>query len=199
MPDLITIVQTAGYIGLSAIVFVESGVFLGLILPLPGDSLLFTAGYLASQGYFNIFLLVPLLTVAAIAGDSVGYWTGRKVGPMIFTRPDSFLFSQKRVEETRAFFEKYGATSIIFARFIPAVRTFTPIIAGVAGMHYRKFLIYNIIGGFVWGMGFPVAGYFLGSLFPHADRYVLPLVGLIIVVSFLPLMRHYMSRQHLFR
>jgi len=191
MPDLVTIVQTAGIIGLTAIIFAESGLFFGFFLP--GDSLLFTAGYLASQGFFNIYLLVPLMVVAAIAGDSVGYWTGKKVGPLLFTRPDSFLFSQKRVQEAKLFFERYGALSIIIARFIPAVRTFTPIVAGVAGMEYKKFLTYNVVGGLIWGAGFPIAGYFLGSVVPDADRYVLPIVGLIIVVSFVPFVKPYIA------
>jgi len=191
MPDLITIVQTAGIVGLTAIIFAESGLFFGFFLP--GDSLLFTAGYLASQGYFSIYLLVPLMVIAAIAGDSVGYWTGKKVGPMLFTRPDSFLFSQKRVQEAKLFFERYGALSIIIARFIPAVRTFTPIVAGVAEMEYRKFLTYNVVGGLIWGAGFPIAGYFLGSVVPDADRYVLPIVGLIILVSFVPFVKPYLT------
>lgn len=191
MFDLTTLIQTTGYVGLAAIVFAESGLFFGFFFP--GDSLLFTAGFLASQGYFNIVLLVPLLTVAAIAGDSAGYWTGKKAGPLLFTRPDSFLFSQKRVAEARAFFEKNGAVSIVLARFIPAVRTFTPIIAGIAGMEYKKFLTYNVVGGLLWGAGLPTAGYFLGALVPNADRYVLPIVALIIIVSLIPLARPYIG------
>lgn len=190
MPDLITIVQTAGIVGLTVIIFAESGLFFGFFFP--GDSLLFTAGYLASQGFFSIFLLAPLMVIAAIAGDSAGYWTGKKVGPFLFTRQDSFLFSQKRVQEAKLFFERYGAMSIILARFIPAVRTFTPIIAGVAEMEYKKFLTYNVVGGLIWGAGFPIAGYFLGSVVPDADRYVLPIVGLIIVISFVPFAKSYL-------
>ena len=189
MFDLVSLVQAAGYAGLVAIVFSESGLFFGFFLP--GDSLLFTAGFLASQGHFNILVLIPLLTIAAIAGDSAGYWTGNKVGPRLFTRPDSFFFSHARVERTRAFFEKHGAISIILARFIPAVRTFTPIIAGVAGMRYKTFLTYNVIGGIIWGAGFPVAGYFLGALVPDADRYVLPIVVIIILASLIPLIKTY--------
>ena len=193
MPDLVTIVQTAGLVGLTAIIFAESGLFFGFFLP--GDSLLFTAGYLASQDFFSIWLLVPLMVAAAIFGDTVGYWTGRKVGPMLFTRPDSLLFSQKRVQEAKIFFEHYGAMSIILSRFIPAVRTFTPIVAGVAGMSYPKFLTFNIVGGLVWGAGFPIAGYFLGAVVPDADRYVLPIVVLIIIVSFLPFVREYIKHR----
>jgi membrane-associated protein len=183
--NLETLVQTAGYLGLSAIVFAESGLFFGFFLP--GDSLLFTAGFLASKGYLNVWLLAPLLSVCAIAGDAAGYWFGKKVGPMIFRRPDSFWFSQKRVEDARKFFEKYGARSLILARFIPAVRTFTPIIAGTAGMPYGRFTVYNVIGGILWAFSMTFAGYYLGTLIPGIDRYVLPIVGLIILVSLAPI------------
>ncbi|MEK7628728.1 MAG: DedA family protein [Patescibacteria group bacterium] len=190
MLDLAGFVQGAGYAGLTGIVFAESGLLFGFFFP--GDSLLFTAGFLSSQGYFNIALLVPLLVVAAIAGDTVGYWSGRKAGPLIFTRPNSLFFSQQRVEQARLFFEKKGAMAIILARFIPAVRTLTPIVAGVAGMQYRTFVTYNVIGGFLWAGGVTLAGYFLGSLIPDVERYLLPIVGLIIAVSFIPLIREYL-------
>lgn len=189
MFNLEELVLWAGYAGLFTIVFAESGLFFGFIFP--GDSLLFTAGFLASLGYFNIWILAPLLALAGILGDNAGYWTGKKAGPLLFTREDSFLFSQKRVEQARTFFETYGGFSIVFCRFIPAVRTFTPIIAGVAGMHYRTFLFFNILGGLIWGLGFPVAGYILGATVPNAEKYVLPIVAVIIVVSFIPLVPHW--------
>ena len=185
--DLPHLIETAGYIGLFLIIFAESGLFFGFFLP--GDSLLFTAGFLASQGLFNIWLLIPLMVVAAILGDSVGYWTGKKVGPHLFKKPDSLIFSKKRVEQAHVFFERHGGMSIILARFIPAVRTFTPIVAGVARMSYPKFLSYNVIGGFIWAMGFPLGGYFLGSVIPDADKYVLPIVGGIIVLSIIPIIK----------
>jgi membrane-associated protein len=194
MFEVITLVQTAGYLGVTAIVFAESGLFFGFFFP--GDSLLFTAGFLASQGFFNMWFLVPLVVVAAIAGDSVGYWTGKKVGPFIFTRPDSLFFSQKRVQQAKDFFDKHGAKSIVIARFIPAVRTFTPIIAGVAEMNYHTFLTYNIIGGIIWGAGLPLAGYFLGAVIPNADRYILPIVALIIILSVLPIVRQYIHHKN---
>ncbi len=185
MPSLETIITVGGYAGITAIVFAESGLFFGFFLP--GDSLLFTAGFLASQGVLDIVPLIVLIVIAAIAGDTVGYWTGRKVGPYIFTKPDSLLFSQRRVQEAKAFFDLRGPSSIILARFIPAVRTFTPIIAGVAGMNYRIFITYNIIGAFIWGAGLPLAGYYLGSTIPGIDKYIVPIVGVIIVVSVLPI------------
>lgn len=187
LPDLSSLIQTFGYIGIVAVVFAESGLFFGFFLP--GDSLLFTAGFLASQGFLNIFILIALTTIAAIVGDSVGYWFGKKVGPFIFSRPDSFWFSHKRVEDASAFFAKHGPKSLVLARFIPAVRTFTPILAGVGQMNYRTFLTYNVIGGVLWGTGLPILGYFLGRLVPHPDRYIIPIVLIIVVVSMLPILR----------
>jgi membrane-associated protein len=166
------------------IIFAESGLFFGFFLP--GDSLLFTAGFLASQGYFNIAVLVIGCAIAAIAGDSAGYAFGHKVGPKIFTREDSFFFHKRHIERSRAFFEAHGKKTIILARFIPVVRTFAPILAGVGGMRYRTFLSYNVFGGLVWGAGFPVLGYMLGHIIPSADKYILPIVLGIVLVSFIP-------------
>lgn len=185
MGELQNLIVAFGYLGVASAVFAESGLFFGFFLP--GDSLLFAAGFLASQGTFGILPLIFLTAVAAIAGDSVGYWFGRKIGPQIFTKKDSFWFSHDRVEDAHAFFERYGAKSIILARFIPAVRTFTPIIAGVGGMQYGRFLSYNVIGGVLWGIGLPLAGYFLGSTVPGIDTYIIPIIGLIILLSLLPI------------
>jgi membrane-associated protein len=193
MVDLQSVAEAFGIVGVAAMVFAESGLFFGFIFP--GDSLLFTAGFLSSQGHFGIIPLILLCAVAAIAGDSVGYWFGKKVGPHIFTRPDSFWFSHKRVEDAHAFFEKRGPSSLVLARFIPAVRTFTPIVAGVAGMRYGTFLAYNVIGGILWGVGIPLSGYFLGTSVPGIDRYIVAIVGLIVVVSLLPLMIEFFKRR----
>ena len=185
MFDIESIIRVTGLVGVTAIVFAESGLFFGFFLP--GDSLLFSAGFLASQGVIPIVPLVICAIVAAILGDSVGYWFGRKVGPMIFTRPDSRWFSRERLLDARIFFEKHGPKSLILARFIPAVRTFTPILAGVGQMQYRKFLAYNIIGGFLWAGLLPSLGYFLGESVPGADRYITFIVAAIIVLSVLPI------------
>ncbi len=193
MASLQSLIEAFGLIGIAFAVFAESGLFFGFFFP--GDSLLFTAGFLASQGHFGIVPLIFLTVVAAVAGDSAGYWFGKKVGPHIFTRPDSFWFSRARVEEAHAFFERNGAQSIVLARFIPAVRTFTPIIAGVAGMRYKTFLSYNIVGGIVWGIGIPLAGYFLGATVPGIDRYLVPIVLLIIVVSLIPIARELLRKK----
>lgn len=182
--DLLPLILSFGYAGLFALVFAESGLFFGFFLP--GDSVLFSVGLLASQGAFNIFILVPLITTAAILGDSVGYWFGAKVGRKLFKKEDSLLFKQAYLDQTRAYYERYGAMTIIIARFIPVVRTFAPILAGVAHMRYGTFLRYNIIGGVVWGAGLPLLGYFLGSVIPGIDRYIYPIVAGIIILSFVP-------------
>lgn len=182
--DLFSLVEATGYAGIAAIIFAETGLFFGFFLP--GDSLLFTAGILASQGFFNIWILVLLTTPAAILGDSVGYWSGKKAGPRIFTRPDSFWFNQARVLDARRFFEKYGPLSIVLSRFIPVVRTFTPIVAGVAGMRYKVFLTYNIAGAFLWAFAIPILGFFIGNAVPDIERYIIPLVILVVVISLFP-------------
>jgi membrane-associated protein len=183
-----TILPTIGYIGITAIVFAESGLLIGFFLP--GDSLLFTAGFLASQGVFNIVYLCLLSFIAAVAGDSVGYAFGRNIGPKLFTKEDSWLFHKKNLAKAQHFYEKYGVKTIILARFIPVVRTFAPIVAGIGDMHYKTFITYNIIGGLIWGVGVTLAGYFLGQLIPDVDKYLIPIVLVIIVASVLPSALH---------
>ena len=188
MFDLISIVQTAGYAGLFGIIFAESGLFIGFFLP--GDSLLFTAGFLASQGFLNIYLLTPLLFIAAILGDSTGYAFGYKVGPKIFKKEDSLLFHKDNLIKAQEFFERHGGKTIILARFIPIIRTFAPILAGVGKMRYAVFLTYNIIGGFLWAAGVSFLGYYLGKTIPSVDKYLLPIVIIIVVVSVAPNIIH---------
>lgn len=185
--DIVSFVQAFGYLGLLVIVFAESGVFFGFFLP--GDSLLFTAGLLASQGLLNIWALLILIPLAAILGDNFGYWFGAKVGPRIFTREDSFFFHKKHIERTRDFYLKYGAKALVLARFIPVVRTFTPVLAGVGKMPYRTFLKYNILGGVLWGVGMTLLGYFLGTVIPGIEKYLTPIILAIIVISFSPIIR----------
>jgi membrane-associated protein len=193
--ELATFIQTVGYIGLFVVIFSESGFFLGAFLP--GDSLLFTAGFLASQSYFNIWVLLFLTFTAAVLGDSFGYTFGRYVGPRIFTREDSFFFHKEHLARTERFFRKHGGATIILARFLPFVRTFAPILAGVGKMHYPLFLAYNVAGGFLWGIGITSLGYVLGSIIPNPDRYLLPLVLLIIVLTTIPpLLQVFKEREH---
>ncbi len=179
-----SLIETFGTVGVFAIVFAESGLLFGFFLP--GDSLLFTAGLLASQGFSNIILLMVGCAVAAVAGDQVGYVIGRRAGPALFRRPDSRFFHQKNVQRARAYFEKHGPKTIILARFIPVVRTFAPVVAGVAEMDYRRFVTFNVVGGVVWGAGVTLAGYVLGSSIHDIDRWLLPIIALIIAVSFVP-------------
>lgn len=192
--DLQTLIQSAGYFGISAIVFAESGLLIGFFLP--GDSLLFTAGFLASQGFLNIWMLCGLTFVCAVAGDSVGYAFGKKVGPMIFKREDSRFFHKDHLDRAKKFYEKYGAKTIVIARFMPVVRTFAPIVAGVGTMRYRTFLAYNLIGGLLWAVGVTLLGYFLGNVIPNVDRYLLPIIGLIVLVSILPPVYHVWKERH---
>ncbi len=194
--DLKELIQAVGYIGLFAIVFAESGLFFGFFLP--GDSLLFTAGFIASQGVFNLPLLMGLLIVAAITGDSVGYWSGEKFGRRLFTNEQSFWRNPKRLDAAHAFYEKHGGKAIVLARFIPAVRTFVPIAAGMARMSYRKFLMWNVLGGIGWVVSMTAGGYYLtdflrvsfGLAEKDIDKILLPIIALIIIVSVLPAVWH---------
>ncbi|HCY17638.1 MAG: hypothetical protein UR62_C0001G0005 [Candidatus Nomurabacteria bacterium GW2011_GWF2_35_12] len=182
--DLPILIKTIGYLGVFFIIFAESGLFFGFFLP--GDTLLFTAGLLASQGYFNIALLVLLIVLAAVLGDQIGYFFGKKVGPKIFTRDESFYFKKRYITDAENFYKKHGKKTIILARFIPVIRTFVPILAGVGKMHYKTFVTYNIIGGLLWGAGITLSGYFLGQKIPGIDRYLIPILLLIIFVPMLP-------------
>lgn len=188
MFDLISFIKAAGVLGVGGVVFAESGLLIGFFLP--GDSLLFTAGFLASQGYLNIVFLVTVTFIAAVVGDSVGYSIGRRVGPKIFIKEESILFNPAQVKKAEIFFEKHGAKAIILARFIPIVRTFVPVIAGVGNMKYTFFLINNIIGAVLWAVGVTLGGFYLGKIVPNVDRYLLPIIILIIFVSLMPTVIH---------
>ena len=191
--DPIALIKTLGLVGVMIIVFAETGLFFGFFLP--GDSLLFSAGLLAAAGFISFWPLLVGVIVAAIIGDSVGYWFGRKVGYRIFFKEDSFFFNKKYIDKTKLFFEKYGSKTIIFARFVPIVRTFAPILAGVGGMNYKTFLRFNILGGFLWPIILVPAGYFLGNKIPNIDQYILPVAGIIILLSFLPFLTTLFKRK----
>ena len=182
--DPVFLINTLGLFGVIAIIFAESGVFLGFFLP--GDSLLFTAGLFSAEHYFSIFTLIILGSIAAILGDSFGYAFGRKIGPRIFVKDDSLLFNRRHIEKSKLFFERHGKKAVILARFMPAVRSFTPILAGVGKMPYKTFITYNIIGGVSWVIFMAGLGYFFGTLIPNPDRYILPIIVLIIIISILP-------------
>jgi membrane-associated protein len=182
--DVTHIIQTFGIIGISIIIFAESGLFFGFFLP--GDSILFTAGVLASQGFLNISLLVFCTWIAAVLGDTVGYWFGARIGIKMFSKEKSFFFNKQYPERAHEFYVKRGGQAIILARFIPAVRTFIPIMAGVGNMPYKKFISYNIIGGTIWTIGLTLAGYFLGRSITNIDKYIIPIILVIIILSMLP-------------
>ncbi len=185
--DLTAFAKTVGYVGLFLVIFAESGLFFGFFLP--GGSLLFVTGLLASQGVFDIGLIVPLLALAAILGDNAGYWFGAKVGTRVFAREDSFFFHKRHVETTRRFYGRYGARVIFVGRFVPIVRTFAPILAGVAGMRYRTFFLYNVAGALAWGAGVALAGYFFGTVIPGIEHYITYVILGIIFLSLVPLVR----------
>lgn len=192
--DLVALIKAAGYLGIFFIIFAESGLFIGFFLP--GDSLLFTAGFLASQGYLNIALLSFLTFSAAILGDSFGYAFGKKVGVKIFTKEESLFFHKDYLIKAQLFYEKHGGKTIILARFMPVIRTFAPILAGVGNMKYREFIFYNVIGGLLWGLAIPLTGYYLGSLVPNIDKYLIPIILGIIITSVIPPMWEFLKEKH---
>jgi membrane-associated protein len=183
--DLPGLIQWAGYVGLTAIIFTETGLFFGFFLP--GDSLLVTAGLLASQGFaLNVYSLGLLLNIAAIAGDNTNYWIGRLTGPRIFNREDSLFFKRKHVDRAHAFYERHGAKTIVLARFMPIIRTFAPLVAGVAAMNYRTFLTFSVIGGTLWIWSMLFIGYFLGRMVPGIEKHIELVIIAVIFLSILP-------------
>lgn len=188
------LISTFGIIGILVIVFAESGLLIGFFLP--GDSLLFTAGAIAAgvfhdtralqNVHFNIWVLMAGVFVAAAAGDQVGYLFGHKVGPSLFSRPDSRIFRQEHVEKSQEFFDKYGAKALVLARFVPVIRTFTPIIAGVSRMHYSTFVRYNLVGAFLWGVGVTMLGYWFGQIDFVKNNIEIALI-VIVLISIVPI------------
>jgi len=181
LPDL---VQWAGLFGIAAIIFSETGLLVGLFLP--GDSLLVTAGLFAAKGFLNIYALPPVLLAAAICGNSVGYFIGRTTGPRIFRRENSLFFNKKHAIRAHEFYEKYGRKTIVLAQFMPVIRTFAPVIAGVGGMRFRQFIAFNIIGAISWIGSMLGIGYFLGNTIPGIDQHIEIVVAIVIFISILP-------------
>jgi membrane-associated protein len=179
------VVRWGGYVVLTAIVFAETGLLIGFFLP--GDSLLITAGLVAAAGHLNIWWLNGLLILAAIVGDSVGYAIGQRAGPRLFTRPQSLLFNPRHLDRTRAFYERHGAKTIVIARFVPIVRTFAPVVAGVGQMEYRRFIFYNVAGGVGWVTSMTWAGYLLGQAVPNIGDHIHVVVAIVILLSLVPI------------
>lgn len=199
--NLEQIVTTFGYLGIIAIIFAESGLFFGFFLP--GDSLLLTAGLLAwrvdpatGHPFLSLPILLITLPIAAILGDNVGYWFGKKTGPRIFNRENSRLFKRKNLLAAKAFYDKHGAKTIVLARFVPFIRTFAPIVAGAVEMEYRTFFTWNVLGGLLWAVGVTLVGFGIGTVFgatvdPETlDKYFLLLIIAVIFISALPTMIH---------
>jgi len=184
------LITWGGLLGLVLIVFAETGLLIGFFLP--GDSLLVTAGIFCTSAnptgrpVLNIFWVNVLVSAAAIAGDTLGYWIGRKSGPRLFTREDSLLFSKKHLLNTKAFYERHGGKTIIIARFMPIIRTFAPVVAGVGQMEYRKFVAYNVFGGIFWVLSMTLTGYGLASVWPDVTKHIEKLIIVIIFLSLLP-------------
>jgi membrane-associated protein len=190
--DLQTLIKTFGYPVVWAIVFAESGLLVGFLLP--GDSLLFVAGFLCSLPTTGLDIRVMAFGcfACAVIGDSVGYYTGKRFGRKLFDKEDSKFFKKKHLLAAEAFFESQGKTAIILARFMPFIRTFAPIVAGIAAMRYKTFMQYNVVGGFVWGIGLTLLGYFLGTSIgeDNIDKYLIPIVLGIMFVSLAPSIFH---------
>ena len=182
--DVESLVRVGGLAGLAAIVFVETGLLVGFFLP--GDSLLVTAGLFAARGDLNVVYLILVLSLAAIVGDTVGYNIGARTGPKLFSRPDSLLFNRKHLISTREFYERHGPFTIVIARFVPIIRTFAPVVAGIGAMEYRRFLAYNVVGGIGWVLVTVLGGYFLGQMVPNIHDHLHKVIAIVIVLSLLP-------------
>lgn len=193
--DVRGLVQTGGYIALAIIVFAETGLMIGFFLP--GDSLLVTAGLFAAKGDLNIVFLNLLLITCAIVGDATGYYIGKKLGPALFRKEDSLLFKKKHLIATHEFYERHGGKTIIIARFVPIVRTFAPVVAGMAGMSYRRFAAFNVIGGIGWVFSMTMIGYSLIKIFPQAEKHIHVIIIVVILVSFIPAVVEFLrARRH---
>lgn len=182
--DVESVVRVGGLVALTAIVFVETGLLIGFFLP--GDSLLVTAGLFAATGDLNMWTLNIALSLAAVIGDSVGYGIGAKAGPKIFTRENSLFFNRKHLITTKEFYDRHGGFTIFIARFIPIIRTFAPVVAGVGAMEYRRFLSFNVFGGIFWVLSTTSAGYFLGKMVPNIQEHIHVVIAIVIFLSLLP-------------
>ncbi|MCL4378767.1 MAG: VTT domain-containing protein [Actinobacteria bacterium] len=187
----VTILGAIAYIVIFAIIFAESGLLVGFFLP--GDSLLFAAGFLAaakipnsSHTYLNIWILIIVTFIGAVSGDSVGFTFGYRVGRKLFQRENSRFFNKENLVRAQGFYERHGTKTIVLARFVPIIRTFAPIVAGIGKMNYKTFIAFNIIGGALWSVAVPLAGYYLGQIIPNIDKYLLPIIVVIVIVSAIP-------------
>jgi membrane-associated protein len=184
LTDVKGLIQWGGMVLVCAIIFVETGLFLGFFLP--GDSLLVTAGVFAAAGHLQLGWLLSLVWLCAVAGDQLGYLIGRRAGEALFKRDDSLLFKKRHLEKAHTFYCKYGGKTVVLARFVPIIRTFASPVAGIGKMNYRRFLSYDIFGGFLWVWSMTLLGYFLGSTIPEIDKHIHIVIAVIIFLSLLP-------------
>jgi membrane-associated protein len=182
------LIQSGGLIAIGLVVFAETGLLAGFFLP--GDTLLFSAGIFAAAGKMNIFALLAVVISAAIIGDNVGYQIGKKNGHKIFKKTDGIFFRTEYIEKAQKFYDKHGGKTIVFARFVPVVRTFAPVVAGIGKMNRRSFVLYNVVGGLVWGGGMTLLGYLFGAKIPNVEKYVVPIFVLANVVTWAPVVWH---------
>lgn len=189
-----TIIKSGGLALIAFIVFAESGLLFGFFFP--GDTLLFLAGTLAAQGQFNIALVIAVIMVSAALGGQAGYVIGQRGGKRIFKKEDGILFRHEYIERAEEFYEKHGGKTILLARFIPIVRTFAPVVAGMGNMDRRRFMFYNIAGSALWGAGVTILGYFFGQYIPDIDKYILPIIALVMLLSFGPAIYHIIGDPH---
>jgi membrane-associated protein len=187
LPPLPELIRSIGYLGVWAFVLAESS----FVFFLPGDSLLFTAGFLTSQGFLNLWLLIAGCFICAVFGNGIAYGAGKQLGQRILKGHENWLFRKKHLFAAQKFYVQHGQKAIVLARFMPVVRTFAPLVAGLGAMEYQSFLIYNLLGGFIWTFGLTLLGYYLGTVIPDVDKYLLPIVLGIIVVSLLPSVVHF--------
>jgi membrane-associated protein len=194
----VIILGTVVYVIIFGIIFAESGLLIGFFLP--GDSLLFAAGFLSSAKipessltYLNIWILIAIVFVGAVAGDSVGFTFGFRVGRKLFQRKNSRFFNKENLIKAQNFYERHGTKTIVLARFIPVIRTFAPIVAGIGKMNYRTFIVFNVTGGALWAAAVPLAGYYLGKVIPDIEKYLLPIIIAIVIVSAIPVMRNFLK------
>jgi membrane-associated protein len=194
----VTILGAIVYIVIFAIIFAESGLLVGFFLP--GDSLLFAAGFLAtakipnsSHAYLNIWILIMVTFIGAVSGDSVGFTFGYRVGRKLFQKENSRFFNKENLIRAQGFYERHGTKTIVLARFVPIIRTFAPIVAGIGKMNYKTFIAFNIIGGVLWSAAVPLAGYYLGQIIPNIDKYLLPIIVVIVIVSAIPAILNFLK------
>jgi membrane-associated protein len=193
LPTLEQIITWGGYVGLFAIIFSETGLLVGFFLP--GDSLLVTAGLFAARGQLDITLLIPLLCIAAIAGNASGYFIGRKAGQALYNRPQSRWFRKDHLIKTHEFYEKYGGITIVLAQFMPFARTFAPVVAGIADMKYRRFASFNVGGAILWISSMTLLGYFLGRSIPGIEKRIEYVIAVVIFISVLPILYKYVRHR----